>query len=172
MSPTHTRPIRAVVAADLGGGIGKDGDLPWRLPADLKYFRDLTIGEGANAVIMGRKTWVSIPARFRPLPRRRNIVLSRNPELELEGEALLAKGFDQALALSADCACAFVIGGASLYQSAFESPLCDRVYLTRVHAELACDTFLPPLTDFHCVERGPMQEHKGLPFQFTQWVRR
>ena len=166
------RSVWAVVAADLRGGIGRNGDLPWRLPADLKFFRDLTIGTEKNAVIMGRKTWASIPPKFRPLPRRRNIVLSRNPDFNVHADALVAKSFEDALGRSVDCEQTFVIGGASLYRSAFESPLCDRVFVTRVHAELDCDTFLPPLTNFRCVEEGPMHQHGELRFQFTQWARR
>ena len=71
-----------IVAADLDGGIGKENKLPWRLSADMNFFKNVTIGNGNNAVIMGRKTWDSIPPKFRPLPKRVNIVITRNVKIQ------------------------------------------------------------------------------------------
>lgn len=142
--------FEVVVAADEAGGIGRDGQLPWRLPGELAHFRRLTTeaADGLqNAVIMGRKTFDSIPTKFRPLPGRTNVVLSRDPAYRPEG-ARAAGSLDQALAsLDADARVAkvFVIGGGALYATALQHPRCGRVHLTRVHATFACDTFLPAL---------------------------
>ncbi|MET0343607.1 MAG: dihydrofolate reductase [Polyangiales bacterium] len=144
------RPFALVVAADEASGIGKSGALPWHLPGELAHFRRLTTEapEGQrNAVIMGRKTFDSIPPKFRPLPRRLNVVLSRDPAYRPDG-AEHAASLDDALArLDADAhvAAMFVIGGGALYAAALRHPRCGRVYLTRVHATFACDTFLAPL---------------------------
>ena len=95
------RSFAAVVAADEEWGIGRDGDLAWRLPGDMRWFRELTIGkppEGVqNTVIMGRKTWDSIPPRYRPLPGRHNVVVSRNPELSLPEGVTLVHSLDEGL---------------------------------------------------------------------------
>ena len=139
-----------VVAADQNGGIGQAGGLPWRLPGEMAYFKRLTSEAPPgqrNAVIMGRKTYASIAPRFRPLAGRLNVVLSRDPTFRVEG-ALQAGSLDEALARTdadATLGHVFVIGGGALYRDALAHPRCGRVYLTRVHATFACDTFLPPL---------------------------
>ena len=74
------KPFSIVVAIDRAGGIGREGKLPWNLPADMARFKEITQGEGGNAVIMGRKTWDSIPEKFQPLPGRLNVVLTRRQD--------------------------------------------------------------------------------------------
>lgn len=115
--------------------IGRDGGLPWHLPSDMKHFKELTTG---GTVIMGRKTYESIPARFRPLPERRNIVLSSSASFagaeaytSLES-ALAAAGTD-----------AYVIGGGATYAETL--PLADRVYATEIAQAVAGDVFFPAL---------------------------
>jgi dihydrofolate reductase len=140
--------------------IGRDGDLPWHLPGDLKHFKELTSG---GTVVMGRKTYESIPERFRPLPNRRNIVLTRNgfedPGAEIEN--------DLRAALAQDC---FVIGGGSLYAQAL--PLADRLYLTEVDAEIAGDTFFPETPGWHVTEESEPIEENGLRYRFRTYERR
>lgn len=116
--------------------IGLDGALPWRLPADLKAFKALTLGK---PVIMGRKTWASLDCA---LPGRLNLVVSRNPRLEVEG-AVLCSGLEAAVKAAADSGAgtAMIIGGASLYQAALE--FADEMFLTLVHAEPEGDTWFP-----------------------------
>ena len=116
--------------------IGRDGGLPWHLSADLKRFKKLTLG---HVVIMGRKTFESIG---RPLPRRRSIVLSRDPAYAPEG-AEAAASLDEALARAADEDEVFVVGGAGVFAEAL--PRADRLYLTRVHAEVEGDVVFPEL---------------------------
>ena len=123
--------VSLVVAADEEGGIGRGGGLPWHLPADLKHFRALTMGK---PVIMGRRTWESIG---RPLPGRRNVVVSRQPSLQVPG-CEVAGSLDDALRLADDAAEACVIGGAEIYRLAL--PLADQIHLTRVHARVERST--------------------------------
>lgn len=126
--------ISFVVAMDRNRLIGRDNGLPWHLPPDLKRFKALTLGK---PVIMGRKTHESIG---RPLPGRRNIVISRDPSYRAQGCAT-ATGLEQALALAADAGEIMIIGGTALFQSAF--PLARRIYLTLIDAEFEGDAWFP-----------------------------
>ena len=137
--PPHRPRMTLVVAADQAGGIGLDGDLPWRLPDDLKWFKRVTMG---YPLVMGRKTHESIG---RSLPGRLNVVITRQdgyvPYDGAEVAGSLAAALDRAAADNADEV--MVIGGAEIFRSAL--PMADRVLLTRVHATFAADTFLNDL---------------------------
>ncbi len=167
-----------VVAADEAGGIGRDGDLAWRLKGDMAYFKRLTseAPEGQrNAVIMGRKTWDSIPERFRPLRRRHNIVITRNAALPVPDGVGLAGSLDDALAQATalEAATTFVIGGATIYAQALERADCRRVYLTRVQGAFGCDAFLPPLpADFELESASEMKEDGQIRYDFAVFERR
>ena len=130
--------ISIIVATDLGGVIGKDGDLPWRLPADLAHFKRVTMGK---PILMGRKTWESIG---RPLPGRTNIVLTRNPDFQAEGVRVV-HDVDEArrLAETEGAEELMIIGGAEIY--AMFLPHADRLYLTRVDTRIeGGDAHFPP----------------------------
>ena len=127
--------INLIAAIDLYRGIGKDGKLPWHLKEDMNRFKRLTLG---NSVIMGRKTWESLPPVYRPLPSRQNIVLSRQP-LVLSG-AEVADSVDTALSVAAKKEI-FVIGGGEIYQLFLH--LADRIYLTEVDTKVQADAFFP-----------------------------
>ena len=131
--------ITLVVAVAENGVIGKDGALPWRIPEDLKRFKALTMG---RPVIMGRKTWDSLPKK--PLPGRRNIVVTRNAAFRAEG-ATGARSFGDALAIAQteNPDSVMVIGGAEIFAAAL--PLAQRIELTEVAASPAGDAFMPPL---------------------------
>jgi dihydrofolate reductase len=116
--------------------IGRKGGLPWNLPADQAFFKRVTIG---HAVIMGRRTYESIR---RPLPKRTNIVVTRNPDFEAPG-AVVVDSLDTALEIAADDDEVFVAGGAELYREAL--PRADRLYLTLVHACVEGDAFFPEI---------------------------
>ena len=156
--------IALVVALSANRVIGRDGALPWRLPTDLRRFRELTTG---SAVVMGRRTYESLPERFRPLPDRRNLVLSASGF-----EAPGAEVFDDlAAALDAcehDC---FVIGGGVTYAQAL--PRAERVYATHVAGEIAGDAVFPelPADDWRCVERSDPIAENGETFTFTVYER-
>ena len=130
------RRISMVVAMDENGLIGRGGQLPWRLPEDLKHFRRLTLGK---TVLMGRRTWDSLG---KPLEGRRNWVLSRDPAFHPAGCEVFAT-LEQALAAHRDGELV-VIGGAELYRQAL--PLADTMHLTRVHARVEGDTSFPDWT--------------------------
>jgi dihydrofolate reductase len=128
--------INLIVAMAKNRVIGIDNKMPWHLPADFAWFKKTTLG---HPVIMGRKTFESIG---KPLPGRRNIVVSRNPEWRADGCEVF-DSLDAALASVPVAAQAFVIGGASLYESALQKT--DRIYLTEVDATPDGDTFFPAL---------------------------
>ena len=129
------------------GVIGRGDALPWRLDADQRRFRALTVGK---PVIMGRKTWESLPDRFRPLPGRLNVVISRQPEYEAEG-AVVCADFAEAIDIAREQAAedgvdeVCVIGGAELYALAMSRA--RRIYLTEVEGEPAGDVLMPPIDE-------------------------
>ena len=142
-----TRKIAAIVAMDEGRVIGKQGALPWHLPEDLAHFKALTSG---HIVVMGRKTWDSLPPKFRPLPGRLNIVVSRNPAaLELPVGTHAASSIEDALDIAEKVATAdqitWIIGGAEVYSAAL--PFCDELHLTLVNGIHEGDARLPRFED-------------------------
>jgi dihydrofolate reductase len=139
--------VSLVYAVSRNGVIGQGGGLPWHIPTDLKHFKAVTLGK---PVIMGRKTWESLPRK--PLPGRRNLVISRNAAYSVDGAELLPS-LEAALAATAGEAEVCVIGGAEIFKAAL--PLAHRIYLTRVLADVAGDTIMPELSakQWHEVER-------------------
>ncbi len=132
------RPLLTVIAAVARNGvIGRDNRLPWRLPEDMRHFKALTMG---NPVVMGRKTWESLPAKFRPLPGRQNIVVSRDTAYRAEG-AVVVGSVAAALAAAADAREVFVIGGAELYAQALNQA--GRLQLTEIAADFPGDAYFP-----------------------------
>ena len=148
--------------------IGIDNTLPWHLPEDLRHFREITQGK---TVIMGRKTWDSLPPKFRPLPGRRNIVVSRNAALQLAGAEVVDSLTAAQGRLGADEE-GIVIGGAELYRQAL--PLADRLYLTRIDADYAGDAFFPPIdaAQWNEVSRTAATSAGGIPYAFVRMERR
>lgn len=162
-------PITLIVAADREGGIAKDGDLPWHLPHDLERFKRLTIGTGRSAVLMGRATWDTLPPRWQPLPRRRNIVLTRGPG-RFEGAHTVAT-WEEALAAAEGCDHLWVVGGAQVYALALAHPEASAIELTRIEADYGCDVRWPGVPeDFALVAREP-HEHEGVVFVYERWER-
>jgi len=137
----------------------------------MRRFRRLTVGAGANAVIMGRRTWESIPARFRPLPERRNVVLSRAAALALPEGVHHARTWPEAVACAAGCEEVYVIGGGAIYALALADPRLTHVELTRIEGDFDCDTFLPPLAGFALVEASPPAGAGPLRHRFERWER-
>uniref|UniRef100_A0A7C9EP03 dihydrofolate reductase n=1 Tax=Opuntia streptacantha TaxID=393608 RepID=A0A7C9EP03_OPUST len=154
------RTYQVVVAATKEMGIGKDGKLPWKLPSDLKFFKDITMNtsnpEKKNAVIMGRKTWESIPLKNRPLPGRLNVVLTRSNDFVAGNfENVVSCGsLDSALKLLAtslyDCSIekVFIIGGGQLLRAALNAPACEAIHMTEIETSIECDTFIPAVDAF------------------------
>ncbi|HEX9793943.1 MAG TPA: dihydrofolate reductase [Planctomycetota bacterium] len=169
--------LAVVVAVDDAGGIGKDGGLPWRLRGDLAHFRALTTEAPPgrrNAVLLGRRTWNSLPERFRPLPGRLNLVLTRRGLVLPEG-VVRAASFAAARALLAeedDLEQVFAIGGASVYAAALADPACARIHLTRVHGDFDCDVHFPGVPeDFRVVAQAGPFEEDGQAYEFLDYER-
>lgn len=143
--------------------IGKANDMPWHMPADLKHFRKVTMGK---PVVMGRKTYESIG---RPLPGRDNYVLSRDPELKIDG-VIVVSSFEQACKLAAGVQELMVIGGGHLYQHCL--PMADRLYLTLIDLQVEGDTWFPDYTQFNWTEVSreshPADEKNLHSYQFIQ----
>lgn len=144
--------ISMIVARTRNHVIGRDNQMPWKISADLQFFKKVTMG---YPVIMGRKTWESIG---RPLPGRRNIVVSRNTELQLAG-AEVVNSLDAALDTLSEVARVFVIGGEQLFTQAF--PKADRLYITEIDLDINDgDTFfyIPNEAEWQEIERTPASE--------------
>lgn len=175
-------------------GIGKAGQLPWNLPQDMEHFKRLTactsVPDKINAVIMGRRTWQSIPEKFRPLRNRLNVVLSRNPgireQLNLPQGVRVATSLKAALALLAhgnDASVVekvFVIGGAAVYREAVESEACEAIEFTSIEEERGatplfadCDAHFPviPATEYCLVSSTPVLSQNALRFRFQRYER-
>lgn len=159
-----SRTLSLIAAVARNGAIGKDNALLWRLPEDLKFFKRTTLG---CPVIMGRKTWDSIG---RPLPGRRNIVITRNTSWQAEG-AEVFHDLDSALAATADVPKVFVIGGGELYAQAL--PHADELVLTEVDADFEGDTFFPRWDRNAFIEhsRETHQAEAGWPYHFVVYQR-
>ncbi|MDE2080831.1 MAG: dihydrofolate reductase [Burkholderiales bacterium] len=159
--------LTLIAAVARNGAIGRNGGLLFDEPADQRHFRSSTLG---HPVLMGRKTWDSLPARFRPLPGRRNVVLSRDPAFAAAG-AEVARGLEPALALLAQAPQVFVIGGAELYAQAL--PQARRLLLTEIDADLPGDVFFPvwPRTAFREVSRQRQHGAGGVAFDFVAYER-
>ena len=162
------RPTVSLIAAIArNGAIGRDNGLLWQESEDQKHFRRVTMG---CPVIMGRKTWDSLPGRFRPLPGRRNIVLTRDATWRADG-ADTADSMAAALALAADVAKVFVIGGAQAYAMAL--PFADELVLTEIDADLAGDIFFPPWdrAGFARAAQEARCDANGVAYSFTTYTR-
>lgn len=160
--------ISLIASVTRNGAIGRDGGLVWQDAADLRHFRDTTMG---CPVVMGRRTWQALPARVRPLPGRPNVVVTRNADFDATGAACVPS-LDAALAMLQGSAKVYVIGGAQLYTQAL--PLADELVLTEVDATLEGDTFFPAwrAEDFAEVERRPGLDAAGVPYSFVTYRRR
>jgi dihydrofolate reductase len=159
--------VSLVAAVARGGVIGRDGAIPWRIPEDLARFRELTTG---HPVVMGRRTWDSLSDRFRPLPERRNVVVTHNAEWAADGVER-AGSLEDALQLLEAAPQVFVIGGSEIYAAAL--PLADELLLTEVDLEVDGDTFFPPVDhdEFGEVSRERHVSTDGTPFSFVRYVR-
>lgn len=160
--------VGMIWAQSRDGIIGDGSDMPWHLPEDLKHFKSTTMGA---PVIMGRRTWDSLNPKFRPLPGRRNIVLSRS-ETDFPG-AESATNLPDALAAVADEPAAWIIGGGRVYRDALS--LADECVVTEIDIDVTVPVpvMAPDLYDWVRVEDGPWQTSKnGLRYRFCTWHRR
>jgi len=158
--------MRAIAAVDQNWAIGKDGDQLCYLSADLKRFKELTLG---HPVILGRKTLATFPGG-RPLKGRRNLVLSRDPDFQVEG-AEVYRDLESLLAQAP--ADSFVIGGASVYRALLDH--CDIVYITKIMSTFEADAFFPDLDAdpaWEVAAEEPPLEENGVRFQYVTYRRK
>lgn len=160
--------ISAIVAVDNNWGIGFNGDLLEHIPEDLKMFKQLTLG---HTVVMGRKTWNSLPKA--PLPKRSNIVISNAQPLIIDKNTLRLPLEDVIEFLEYTNDEVFIIGGGAIYKELL--PFCNRVYVTKIFKDHPnVDTYFPnldALADWAPAACGPIQEYKDLTYQFWQYDR-
>jgi dihydrofolate reductase len=158
--------LHLIFARARNGVIGKDGKLPWHLPEDLAHFKRTTLG---CPVIMGRKTWDSLPPKFRPLPGRTNIVITRQTDWEVECVKRV-ESLDQAISLVQDQANVWVIGGALVYAQTL--PLAESVVVTHIDADFDGDAFAPNLGPEWIKDAGsPQKSINGLTFSIATYRR-
>jgi dihydrofolate reductase len=158
--------INLIFARAANGVIGKDNTMPWHLPEDLAHFKLLTQG---SPVVMGRKTWDSLPPRFRPLPGRSNIVVTRQSDWQAES-ALRAASLPEALSLCGDAPDIWVIGGAEIYRQA--EPMAVRAEVTEIAQDFEGDAFAPVLgAAWQETARSTQQAASGLVFSFVTYLK-
>ena len=160
--------ISIIVAVSDDWGIGKDNELLWHISEDLKRFKRLTTGK---TVIMGKKTWYSLPKR--PLPGRKNIVLTDIPEEIIDGSETVYS-IEEALDRCSKDEEAFVIGGGTIYRQFM--PIADRLYITHVHKKAPADIYFPEI-DLNIWEIAEKEDFQGsgedlIPYSFTIYERR
>jgi dihydrofolate reductase len=158
--------LKLIYARSRNGVIGREGQLPWHLPADLAHFKQTTLGQ---AVVMGRKTWDSLPERFRPLPGRTNIVITRQKDWQAAG-ALVAHSLDQAMALCPESEPLWVIGGAEVYAQAL--PLASTVVVTEIDMDVQGDAHAPHLgAEWIEMSRQLHSNEGGLGYSFVTYTK-
>lgn len=164
--------IAMIAAVAENGVIGKDNDLAWSLPDDMKYFMNTTKG---HYIVLGRKNYDSLPPKFRPLPNRTNVVITRQSDLQLEGAHIvntLEEAFEFCKKNNQEKI--FVIGGGQIYKLAL--PYADTLYITEVHHSFDGDTYFPEFdkSDWEEVSREPhgMDERHLYPFNFVVYKRK
>ena len=163
--------INLIYASSKNGVIGRDNSMPWHLPEDLEHFKECTQGA---PVIMGRKTWESLPTKFRPLPNRINIVISRSENWAEEG-AIHASSIEDALekAKTFKTEHIWIIGGAQIYEAAL--PYAERAYVTLIKETYEGDTYAPELSEeeWEVVESTDIQKSaSGLKYIFMIYQRK
>jgi dihydrofolate reductase len=161
--------INIIVAMSTNFVIGKNNDLPWHLPTDMKYFKDTTNG---HVVVMGRKCWESIPEKFRPLPNRKNIVMTRDANYVANG-AIVSNDLEQILVSHENSdKQVFIIGGAELYKEAFK--YANKIYLTQIYSHIEGDVYLEGLDiEKWCLKEGSeFYEENGLKFRFELYEKK
>ncbi|NTV29001.1 MAG: dihydrofolate reductase [Candidatus Omnitrophica bacterium] len=169
-----------IVATDEERGIGKANRIPWNISGDMKHFKDITTATYAdgckNVVIMGRKTWESLPASFRPLPGRLNVVVSANLSYELPVGVMRCGSLQGAIDLycgerEGSFGEVFVIGGAAVYAEAIKHICCKKIFRTVINGKFGCDTFFPEIPDyFRECTRSEIYKDKKLTYYFVELI--
>ena len=156
-------PLNMIYARSRNGVIGKKGQLPWHLPEDLAHFKRTTLGQ---PVLMGRVTWESLPEKFRPLPGRSNVVVSRQPSFSASGAQVVAS-LEAAMALFPPAEVIWLIGGAQLYAQGLS--IASQIVVTEIDADYEGDAYAPSLSPSDWIEtqRTPHVSAQGLAYHLV-----
>jgi dihydrofolate reductase len=159
--------ISLVAAAGNNNVIGGDNKLPWKMPADMKFFKDLTMH---HSVIMGRKTFASFGI---PLKNRRNIIITRDTSLSISG-CEVVHSLDEAIKLVKDDKEVFIIGGAEIYRQSMA--IANKIYLTRIHGDFEGDSYFPSIPETAWMQtvnkEYPADEKNPYPFAFLEYIKK
>jgi len=171
-----TPPVYIIAAADPKNGIGIKGKLPWSLKKDLAYFQKKTIktadANKRNMVVMGRNTWLSLPEVARPLPGRKNVVLSHEKNFKAPN-ATVVYSMDEAMRQADErIESVFIIGGAKVYEQTISRKDVKGIYLTRIKKEFKCDAFFPKIPNSFKLAKTKENEENGLKFEFQYYERK
>jgi dihydrofolate reductase len=182
LSYIYMKHFSIILAVDNENWIGAANDLAWNIPEDRKYFRDVTSTtqdpSKQNAVIMWRKTWESIPEKYRPFSKRQNYILSRGYS---DGNTNSQWAYEysdidlclKAIAKRKDIENIFIIWWAQIYNQVLEHPGLDKAYITRIYHKYHCDTFFHGLPlGFDLLSRSEMKQHEGIEFEFSVYIRK
>ena len=168
--------MNLIVARCRNRGIGFKNKLPWELSADLERFKQLTIGDGNNAVIMGRNTWGSLPSGYKPLPKRENIVLTTEvdkPQISSENSTpILMPSLKESIKYckESNISQIWIIGGEMVYATALKSVNIDNIYITSVDNDFKCDTFFPDIPSyFHLESKTSWFQENELRYRFEKY---
>lgn len=166
--------VKLIVAMDRERGIGRNNDLMWHLPADMKFFKETTSGQ---IVVMGRKNFDSIPERFRPLPNRENVVLTRNTNFTAEGCRIFHSLEDCLTYFNGETErTVYIIGGGEIYRQALDLKCIDEMYITHVDAVYGADTFFPEFDEdkwtIHEILIWPKDEKNEAAFTVKHYIKK
>jgi dihydrofolate reductase len=172
-----TLEVSIIVAIDKNNGIGINGKMPWRLSSDMRYFKKITTKTSdpnkRNVVIMGRKTWESLPERYRPLSDRINAVLSRKKNIDLPSDVMSFNCLNTALShfnsskIINSINKVFIIGGGEIYKETLSNKLGNKLYTTKIFSNFSCDTFFPNFEkDFSLIKTSGILKETDLDFAF------
>lgn len=170
----HGHPLYIIACVDSMLGIGKTNTLPWRLKKEIAFFKEQTMKtndpEKQNMVIMGRKTYDSIPEKYRPLPGRVNVILTRDPSTCC-ADALTVSSLEQAYVLAGDhIETIYVIGGSGVFGEAITQPYLDGIYLTRLDRSFDCDVFFPPIPEGFAETLLSEEDEDGIHIRFMKYT--
>ena len=166
--------FKIIVATCRNNGIGYQNKIPWFLPLDLKNFKRITVGEGNNAVIMGKNTWLSMPLKYRPLPKRDNIVLTRRDIITSSSvtQPLVMNSIESVKELCREKKYndVWIIGGSEIYKTFLEEDLVSEIWLTQIVNNYKCDKFFPKIPAyFQLMREDPVSIENNITFNFKKY---